>query len=173
MNSSNRRKFLKNTACAAVGLILAPWQKIMAKNLRLKKPLRFGRLKGLRYKNKLVPRNRLTARRSRVYIKGLTANLPDVISVKVSPIKMNTPGRDLRVKFVLRQTKRNSFIVSWFKKRTKRDISFFIRDANYRAKRVINCFGCSPISFDAGSHSTGSEVKTMTMTCNVSRIEVA
>ena len=173
MNSSNRRKFIKNTACAAVGLILAPWQKLMAKSLRLKKPLRLRQLKGLRFKNRLVPRNRLTAGRSRVYIKGLTANLPDVISVKVSPIKMNNQGRDLRVKFVLRQTKRNSFIVSWFKKRTKRDISFFIRDANFRAKRMINCFGCSPISIDTGSNSSAADMKTISMTCNVSRIEVA
>jgi hypothetical protein len=39
--------------------------------------------------------------------------------------------------------------------------------------RSINCFGCFPVSFNAGSHSTGSDVKTMVLTCNVNRIEVS
>lgn len=37
--------------------------------------------------------------------------------------------------------------------------------------RTINYFGCYPISANAGDHSTSSEIKTLTFTCNVDRIE--
>jgi hypothetical protein len=56
----------------------------------------------------------------------------------------------------------------------RRDISVYAmaRDKTTILK-TINCFGCYPISMNAGDHSTGSDVKSITLTCNVDRIEVA
>jgi hypothetical protein len=56
----------------------------------------------------------------------------------------------------------------------RRDISIYClaRDKKTVLK-TINCFGCYPISMNAGDQSTGSDIKTLTITCNVSRIEVA
>jgi len=56
----------------------------------------------------------------------------------------------------------------------RRDISIYLlaRDKSTVLK-TINCFGCYPVSFNAGDHSTGSDVKAITLTCNISRIEVA
>jgi len=56
----------------------------------------------------------------------------------------------------------------------RRDISVYClaRD-KATVLRTINCFGCYPINMSAGDHSTGSEVKSITLTCNVARIEVA
>lgn len=56
----------------------------------------------------------------------------------------------------------------------RRDISIYClaRD-KATVLKTINCFGCYPISLNAGDHSTASEVKTITLTCNVDRIEVA
>jgi phage tail-like protein len=56
----------------------------------------------------------------------------------------------------------------------RRDISIYAlaRDKS-TVRKTINCFGCYPISLNAGDHATGSEIKTITLTCNVDRIEVA
>jgi hypothetical protein len=56
----------------------------------------------------------------------------------------------------------------------RRDISIYLlaRDKTTVLK-TINCFGCYPVGLNAGDHSTGSDVKTITLTCNISRIEVA
>lgn len=56
----------------------------------------------------------------------------------------------------------------------RRDISMYLlaRDKS-TVLRTINCFGCYPISMNAGDYGTGSDVKTITFSCNVSRIEVA
>jgi hypothetical protein len=56
----------------------------------------------------------------------------------------------------------------------RRDISIYALARDKRTVlKTINCFGCYPVSMNAGDQSTGSDVKTITLTCNVSRIEVA
>jgi hypothetical protein len=56
----------------------------------------------------------------------------------------------------------------------RRDISIYLLARDKKTVlRTINCFGCFPVNFDAGSHSTASDIKTMTITCNIDRIEVA
>jgi hypothetical protein len=73
-------------------------------------------------------------------------------------------------------------IQDWVDKATKmggagsslrRDItaSLLARDKS-KVLKTINCFGCFPLSFDAGGQSTSSEIKTLTLTCNVNYIEV-
>lgn len=56
----------------------------------------------------------------------------------------------------------------------RRDISIYClaRDKS-TVLRTINCFGCYPVSLNAGDHSTASDIKTIKLTCNVDRIEVA
>jgi hypothetical protein len=71
----------------------------------------------------------------------------------------------------------------WFDKASKvggsgdalrRDISVYLlaRDKS-TVLRTINCFGCFPVSYNAGDHGLGSDIKTATITCNIDRIEVA
>jgi hypothetical protein len=56
----------------------------------------------------------------------------------------------------------------------RRDISIYLLARNKSTVlRIINCFGCYPVNFRAGSHGTASDIKTITLTCNVDRIEVA
>ena len=57
----------------------------------------------------------------------------------------------------------------------RRDISCYLlaRDKSTVVK-TINLFGCYPVDFDAGDQGAGgSELKTMTISLNVDRIEVA
>jgi len=51
-------------------------------------------------------------------------------------------------------------------------VSLLARDKK-TVLRTINCFGCFPVSCDGGDQSTGSDIKTLTLTCTVDRIEVA
>lgn len=54
----------------------------------------------------------------------------------------------------------------------RRDCSLYLlaRDKS-SVLRTINYFGCYPINMNAGDQSTGSDVKSITFTCNVDRIE--
>lgn len=54
----------------------------------------------------------------------------------------------------------------------RRDCSLYLlaRDKT-TVMRTINYFGCYPVSCNAGDHSTSSEIKSITFTCNVDRIE--
>jgi hypothetical protein len=84
---------------------------------------------------------------------------------------------------VVQQGPGNVKLQKWFKAATqqggsgdalRRDVSLYLlaRDKS-TVVRTINCFGLFPVSFNAGDHSTGSDVKTATITCKVDRIEVA
>jgi len=56
----------------------------------------------------------------------------------------------------------------------RRDISIHLLARDKKTVlRTINCFGCYPVNFGAGDHSTGSDIKALTLTCNIDRIEVA
>ena len=56
----------------------------------------------------------------------------------------------------------------------RRDCSIYLLARDKKTVlRTINCFGCFPVSFNAGDHGTGSDIKTATITCNINRIEVA
>jgi len=56
----------------------------------------------------------------------------------------------------------------------RRDVSLYLlaRDKSTVLK-TVNMFGCYPTDFDAGDESSDSETKTITLTLNVDRIEVA
>jgi hypothetical protein len=55
----------------------------------------------------------------------------------------------------------------------RKDISIHLQTRNKKTIRTINCYQCFPKQFNMGGQSTGSDVKTATLTCHVSRIEVA
>lgn len=56
----------------------------------------------------------------------------------------------------------------------RRDISIYIKARDKSTVvRTVNIFGCFPTNYSAGGHSTGSDIKTATLTCKVDRIEVA
>jgi hypothetical protein len=56
----------------------------------------------------------------------------------------------------------------------RRDISIYLmaRDGS-TVLRTINCHECFPTQFSAGGHSTGSDVKCMTLTSKIAYVTVA
>jgi hypothetical protein len=56
----------------------------------------------------------------------------------------------------------------------RRDISIYVFGRNRSTVvRTFNVFGCFPVSHTGGDQSLASEVRTVTFTCSVGRIEVA
>jgi hypothetical protein len=182
MDDKTRRAFLKATAAAGAGLALAPT--LLSSVAHAKHP---GGAK-------------IANTHFRVSVKGLYGKVPGVtrfdpgkVSIKVQEAS-DGDRPDYReytygsheyedLSFSFNQGPGNVKLEEWAKEAMKaggsgtslrRDISLTLlaRDKS-TVLRTINCFGCYPISLNAGDHGTGSDVKTITLSCNVSRIEVA
>jgi len=136
----------------------------------------------------------------RVEVKGIYSQVPGVVSIDPGRVTISTEETtqgdqpeyrtytygsheydDLTMTFLvgpgttkLRRWASRSMKKGGGGKMLRRDISIYClaRDKDTVLK-TINCFGCYPISLNAGDQSTGSDIKTITLTCNVSRIEVA
>lgn len=136
----------------------------------------------------------------RVEVNGLYAEVPEVVSADAGKVTISleetTEGDNPEYKqytygehkyedltLTVMQGPGTAKLQKWFEAAMKsggggdalrRDISIFVlaRDKSTVLK-TINCFGCFPVSFNAQEHSTGSDIKTITLTCNMSRVEVA
>jgi len=138
----------------------------------------------------------LSANNFRFAIHGLTDNLPGLLALSGGKLTMGVrtnprgaPGSQLAyngaqwddLTFTVQQGPGMIKMQEWVDAAMKavgcgnalrRDCSLYLlaRD-KASVMRTINYFGCYPTNCNAGDHSTSSEIKTMTFTCNVDRIE--
>lgn len=178
MSESDRREFIKTIAVGGAVVLAAPH--LLAAQTEDDK--------------------KIFSKYFKVEVKGVYAQVPGVVSVDPGRVTISieeaTQGdkpeyrtytygsheyEDLTM--TLQQAPGNSKLQNWARKAMKvggsgsalrRDISIYCLARDKRTVlKTINCYGCYPVSFNAGDHGTGSDIKTATLTCNVDRIEVA
>ena len=119
----------------------------------------------IRFKNARIYKNGLRLNSVCVSIKGVCQSLPGIVSVERTSKHTMT--------FVVRASTKVGLLRRWKNKGVKRTMKVIRRNKMGKVTQAINCFGCFPVKFDAGSHSTSSDIKCITITCNIERIEVA
>ena len=178
MDEHNRRDFIKTVAVGGAALLAAP--RLMAAQTEDDK--------------------KIFSKYFKVEIKGMYGTVPGVVHVDPGRVTITTEETtqgdqpDYRAytygaheyedfTMTVQQGPGMVKLQKWADKAMKvggqgdalrRDISIYLlaRDKT-TVLRTINCFGCFPVSFNAGDHSTGSDIKSIMITCSVDRIEVA
>ncbi|MCP4605397.1 MAG: hypothetical protein GY847_33570 [Proteobacteria bacterium] len=178
MNENDRREFIKKVAIGSAVFLTAPHV----------------------YAAKKEDDKKIFSKFFRVEIQGMYGEVPGVTEVDPGRVKIKT--QELKQanstgprKFAyggheyddftmtLQQSPTMAKLQKWVDKamkkggnakalRRKISIHVLARDKK-TVLRTINCFGCYPVNLNAGDHGTSSEIKTITITCNLDRIEVA
>jgi phage tail-like protein len=179
MDDSNRRDFIKTVAVGGAALVAVPSFAFSAATVYDKK---------------------LFSKYFKVEVKGMYGTVPGVVEVDAGRVTVSveecTQGDKPEYRtytygahdyedftMTVQQGPGMVKLQKWADKAMKvggsgdalrRDISIYAlaRDKSTVLK-TFNCFGCFPVGFDAGSHSTESDIKTIKLTCNIDRIEVA
>jgi hypothetical protein len=186
MSDSSRRTFIRTgTACGAA-LAVVPSAVAKAGIERANIPTADSKISIARSENFTIE------------VKGMYGKVPGVLSFDPGKVSMTTKqvtDRRGRTRTTYGEHKYEPAVLSvmqapgmaklqeWADRAMKvggsgdalrRDISLYIKARDKSTVlRTINCFGCYPISLESVDHDTGSDIKTITLTLNVDRIEVA
>ncbi len=135
-------------------------------------------------------------------VKGISGNVPGVTSVDIGRLTITVEEATQGDKpehrtytygsheyddctFVVQQGNdaESKALTKWVKSATqqggagdvlRRDCSlYYLARDKQTVLRVVNLFQCYPVSANEGDHDTGSNIKSMTVTLNVARIEEA
>ena len=179
MPNSSRRFFVRSSSAAGAVLVLTP--EMIAR----------GAPKEAVAQKAMMKHPALRNRGFKVEIKGLYKSVPNVVSFDPGGIVFKPSAKgwvhgDHEYQDATLTVQQGPGMVKqqeWADKAMKmggagdalrRDISCYLlaRDKSSTV-RTVNLFGCYPVDFDAGDQGAGnSELKTITISLNVDRIEV-